>query len=291
MDVLTEIKESFSRGSSLTRLIYLNLGIFLVVGLVRTALFIFTAADTDFFIRYLSVPANLKTLLYHPWSLISYMFFHQDFLHILFNMLWLYWFGQLFLRVFSQRQLLGVYLLGGIGGAVMFIVLYNVLPVFKPVVPNAFALGASASILAVVIAVAVARPNFTIYLLFLGPVRLKYLALFTVLLDVITIPLGNPGGHIAHMGGALTGYLFVRGLSAGIDPTRYLAFLDRLAMPALFRRKKMRVQYGNRPESDYRYNARKAAQRKEVDRILDKIARSGYDSLSKDEKETLFRMK
>lgn len=288
MSIYNEFKDSFRVGSNLTKLIYINLGVFLIYNLIRVLLFVGGNPIGSSYAYLLSVPADFTNLLVRPWTLITYMFFHEEFLHILFNLLWLYWFGQIFLQFLSQRQLVGVYILGGLSGAILFILAYNILPVFAFVKSSAIALGASASILAVVIAVSTLKPNHTIYLLFLGPVKLKYLALFTVLIDIISIPVSNAGGHIAHLGGALFGFIFIKSLNSGRDLTRPLSlFSGKLTF-----RKKQKLKVTHRSSNpDYDYNYRKVKQNQNIDAILDKISKSGYDSLSKEEKETLFRMR
>ncbi|HNY08391.1 MAG TPA: rhomboid family intramembrane serine protease [Tenuifilaceae bacterium] len=290
MSISKEIKDSFRFGSSLTQLIYINLAIFLIYSLVRVIMFIGGTQPGSSYAHWLAVPAGLHQLLSRPWTLLTYMFFHENFLHILFNLLWLYWFGRLFLQHLSQRQLVGVYLLGGITGAIFFIAAYNILPVFRAISSEAMALGASASVLAIVIAVSTLKPNNSIYILFLGEVKLKYLALATIIIDIISIPVSNPGGHIAHLGGAVFGFSFIKLLNRGTDLTKFLNIFSRVKKPKAHRSKNLKVSY-RRPETDYEYNRRKANEQKSIDRILDKIAKSGYDSLSKEEKETLFRMK
>lgn len=284
MTIWDEIKSSFRLGSNLTRLIYINLGVFLLFGLLRVFLFLL-ASPSGWITGFMAVPANLQSLLVRPWTIVTYMFYHEGFLHILFNLLWLYWFGQLFLQFFAQRQLTWVYLLGGISGALLYILAFNLLPPFKGYAEVSLALGASASVLAVVIAVATLQPNFTVYLLFLGAVRLKYLALATVFIDIISIPVSNAGGHIAHLGGALFGFLYVVALRSGTDLAKPFYSISSIRFP---KRNRMKVTYRSH-NPDYDYNYRKAQKQKQIDDILDKIARSGYDSLTKEEKDILFK--
>jgi len=284
MSIWDEIKSSFRLGSNLTRLIYINLGVFLVFALLRVLLF-FAASSSGWITGFMAVPANLQSLMIRPWTIVTYMFYHEDFLHILFNLLWLYWFGQLFLQFFAQRQLTWVYLLGGISGAFLYIIAFNLLPPFKGYAEVSLALGASASVLAVVIAVATLQPNYTVYLLFLGAVRLKYLALATVIIDIISIPVSNAGGHIAHLGGALFGFLYVVALRSGTDLAKPFYSISSIKLP---KRNRMKVTYRSH-NADYDYNYRKVQRQKQIDDILDKIARSGYDSLTKEEKDILFK--
>lgn len=291
MDIWSEIKESFKYGSSATRIIYINLAVFLAYKVTEVIFFLFADGESaSFLIPWFSVPASASELVLKPWTLISYMFFHVDFLHILFNLVWLYWFSKIFLSYFDQSQLVGVYILGGLAGAFLFILAFNLFPVFNQSLPGSVCLGASAGVLAIVIAISAYVPNYTLYLLFLGPVKLKYIALVSIVIDIISIPAGNAGGHIAHLGGALFGFLFVASLKNKTDLTRAFQ-LKQWKWKNPFRRKsKLKVNYGDIPRDDYAYNARKLADQAEIDKILDKISKGGYDSLNKDEKDKLFRM-
>jgi len=288
MSIADELKQSFRSGSTLTKLIYINLAVFLVVKLIGVFYFLFKIEDGFSLISWLAVPADLTNLIYKPWTVLSYMFLHQDFLHILFNMLWLYWFGQIFLHYFDQKKLLSVYLLGGLSGAFIYILTFNIFPVFRDILPVSYALGASASAIAIVIAVSVYAPNHTIHLLFFGPVKLKYIALITILIDILSIASTNAGGHLAHLGGAMFGYFYIVQLKRGNNITKFFdRFMDWVF--SIFKpRPKIKVTY-KRPVNDMDYNKTNAQKQAEIDKILDKIAQSGYESLSKKEKEVLFK--
>lgn len=290
--IFDEIKQSFKQGGMLVKLIYINLGVFLAFNILKAILFL-GGIDIGFKLsQYIAVPAYLPNLASRPWTLFTYMFFHEGFIHILFNMLWLYWLGRIFLGFMTERKLLGVYIMGGISGGFLYILFYNIFPAFSEVLPSSFALGASASVLAVVFAAAAYAPNFTLNLMFIGPVRLKYIAAFMVVLDIIGIAGANAGGHIAHLGGALFGYLFIYFQKQNVDLAKPVYFfIDAFtSSPSAQRRKKMKVEY-SKPKDDYEYNKMKAEQQKEIDAILDKISKGGYDSLTAEEKKTLFRMK
>jgi len=292
MSILDEIKKSFKGGSTLTKLIYINLAVFLAVKLIGVIFFLLSIDPTFSIVNWFAVPADFNNLIFKPWTIFTYMFLHQDFIHILFNMLWLYWFGQIFLRYFDEKKLLSVYLLGGLAGAFLYILAFNVFPVFGNILPLSYALGASASVIAIVIAVSVYAPNFKINLLFIGPVALKYIAIVTIILDILSIASSNAGGHIAHLGGALFGYLYISQLRKGKNITKgFDRFMDKFF--SLFkRREKFKVSYKrpmNDMERDIVYNKEQKAKQEDIDRILDKIATSGYESLSKKEKETLFK--
>ncbi len=288
MAILEEIKDSFRRGTALIRIIYINLAVFVLVNLIDVIFFLFNIQQGSFsLVRWLAVPADFSVLVTRPWTLITYMFLHKGFIHILFNLLWLYWFGRIFLEYLDEKKLTGVYVLGGLSGGLLYIIAFNLFPVFREILTRSFALGASAAVLAIVIAISVYVPNYTIFLLFLGRVKLKYIAIATIVIDLISIASSNAGGHIAHLGGALFGYLYIVQYRKGKDLTRgFNRLLGNLV--SFFKPKPgIRVEY-KRPETDMEYNRRKAEDRKEMDRILEKIARSGYDSLSKKEKDFLF---
>lgn len=290
--IIDEIKKSYKEGGTLVRLIYINLAVFLAYNIIRVFFFLGGSSFGSELSKYLAVPAYLPNLASRPWTIVTYMFFHEGFIHILFNLLWLYWLGRIFLSFMSERKLLGVYIMGGLSGALLYILFYNVFPVFGNVLPVSYALGASASVLAVVFAAATYAPNLTLNLMFIGPVKLKYIAAFMVVLDIIGIAGSNAGGHIAHLGGALFGYLFIYFLKQGVDlgkPVYWLAdvFTESQASQ---RRKRMKVDY-RKTSDDIEYNKLKAEKQAEIDRILDKISKAGYDSLTAEEKKTLFQMK
>jgi len=294
-------------GSIYLKLIFINAGVFLIVNLFELFLFLFSLEGKMPFTlsEYLAVPADLQILLYRPWTVVTYMFLHYDFLHILFNMLWLFWFGRIFLEYLEPKKILSVYLLGGISGALLYIASFNLLPAFEGYVAGSYALGASASVYAIVIAISAFVPEYSIGLLFIGRVKLKYIALFVVVLDILSIAKGNAGGHIAHLGGALFGFLFAIRLKKGKDITKgFSATIDYLF--TIFKAKpKMKVSSSNfkssqkpgsgasyaKTASDLEYNKRKVAEQAEIDRILDKISKYGYESLSKEEKNTLFNQR
>lgn len=289
--IITDLKDSFRRGSIHIQLIYINVAVFVAVTLAGIALQLFNMEQARVF-DWLELPASPARFIMQPWSLLTYMFMHGGLLHILFNMLWLYWFGAIFLNMFSSKHLRGLYVLGGICGGALYMLAYNVFPYFRPYIENSFMVGASASVLAIVAAAAYREPNYPIRLLLLGTLRLKYLALIVIGMDLLLITSENAGGHIAHLGGALAGVWFAAGLNKGRDVT---AWINRAAdgIASLFRRKprkpKMKVHYGNGSrQQDYDYNARKKAQSDEIDRILDKLRKTGYEGLSDEEKKSLF---
>lgn len=287
MGIFDEIKESFKEGSSLTRLIYINLGLFLAIRIVNV--FYFLSGQPFPFLDWLALPADFASLASRPWTLVTYMFLHFDFLHILFNLMWLFWMGQIFLSYFDQKKLLVVYLLGGIFGGLFYVAGYNFFPVFSKIVADSRLLGASASVIAITTALAFYVPNHTIHLMFLGQVRLKYLALVSILLYVIGISSSNAGGNLAHLGGAFFGMIYMlqfkRGMDMGKGIERLFAAIGKLFKP----KPKVRVSYRRPPVDDKEYNRQRNLDQERMNKILEKISKSGYDSLSKEEKEILFR--
>ncbi|MCE4563508.1 rhomboid family intramembrane serine protease [Maribellus sp. CM-23] len=289
MDIWGDIKRTFKEGSVLTRLIYINIGVFLVLKIIGVVFYL--AGQPFSLVDWLAVPSVTSELLHRPWTPLTYMFLHVGFLHLIFNILGLYWFGQLFLYHFEGSKLLSVYLLGGLMGAAFYIVAYNMFPVFDSV--YGLLLGASASIMAVLVAVSFYDPNREIYLFFIGKFPLKYVAAFYVLLSVIGISTSNPGGNIAHLGGALWGWFYISQLRRGKDWGAGLVdLIDRLAesLKGSFKpRSRMKVTYKQPPRNDHDYAHQQHLKQEEINRILDKIGKSGYENLTKEEKELLFK--
>ena len=291
MSVWEGIKDSFKQGSALIKLIYVNVGVWLAITIAYIFLFLFSVPDpSGKILVWLAIPAYLPALLTHPWTIFTYMFTHQNFWHILFNLLWLYWFGIIFLQYFDPKKLIGVYLLGGLSGAFLYVLAFNLFPIFHPVLPHSLAIGASASIMAIIVAISVYVPNYTVHITLIGPVKIKWVALTAFILTTLVDFSSNTGGKFAHLGGAIYGYLFTVQYRRGKDLTRsFNRMLDTLASWFKPRKKTLHVRY-RRPVDDIEYNRQKAEEQKEIDRILDKISKGGYDSLTKKEKEILFRM-
>ena len=245
--------------------------------------------------RWFELPASATQLLQRPWTLFTYMFLHQGLLmHILWNMFALYVFGRIFLNFYSARHFIGTYLLGGLSGALFYVVAYNVFPYFSGVVGSSYLVGASASVLAIVTAAAVRCPDFRLNMLFFGSVKLSTFALVAVLVSVLMLSGDNAGGNFAHLGGAFGGMLVAIALGRGTDITELVNRpLDWFA--SLFKRrskkaKKGRFTYtkGSKRSDDYEYNARKKSDEAQIDKILEKIKKGGYASLTDEEKKRLF---
>ena len=289
MGIWDEIKLTFRNGSNLTRLIYINIAVFVLITIVAVIGFLLNNQEIsgkalDLF----SVPASFHVLLSRPWTLITYMFTHKDIWHILFNMLWLYLFGRIFLEYLDERKLAAVYLLGGISGALVYILAFNFFPAFKGVVADSVAIGASASVMAIVIAIAAYVPDYTVQLFIFGRIKIKYLALGIFILTSIMDFSINSGGKLAHIGGAFFGYFYIINLKHGHDIgkgfNRIIDFFVTLFRP----RKKLKVTH-KKVATEYEYNKIKVEHQKLINNILEKISKGGYDCLTKEEKETLFK--
>jgi membrane associated rhomboid family serine protease len=289
MGIWDDIKKTFRNGSSLTRLIYINIAVFILITIVAVISFLLSNPEVSGkTLTFFSVPSSFKILLFKPWTIITYMFVHKDIWHILFNMLWLYWFGRIFLEYLDQKKLVAVYLLGGISGAIVYILSFNIFPAFTGVVAESVAIGASASVMAVVIAIAAYVPDYTVQLFLFGRIKIKYMALAIFVLTSIMDFSVNSGGKLAHIGGAFFGYFYTINLRQGRDIgkgfNRVIDFFVTLFKP----RKKLKVTH-KKAATEYEYNKIKTEHQTRINSILDKISKGGYDSLTKEEKETLFK--
>lgn len=287
MTIWDEIKESFKEGSALTRLIYINLGIFLIIRILNV--FYFLSGQPFTLLEWLALPADFESLGSRPWTLLTYMFLHFDFLHILFNLLWLFWMGQIFLTYFQPQKLVTIYILGGIVGGLVYVGGFNSFPVFADVVADSKLLGASASIIAIVMVLAVFAPNHVLNLMFIGEVKMKFIALISVLLYVIGISSTNAGGNLAHLGGALAGVVYALQLHREAKSGKVSGGILSNITGLFAAKPKVKVSY-KRPANEIEYNRQKNQEKEHMNQILEKISKSGYDSLSKEEKEFLFRM-
>lgn len=288
-----KLYEKFCNENIVGRFIYVNVAIYIIVAFIGVFATLFEFDyRVDSFMHWFELPASLSTFVCRPWTIISYMFLHERIMHILWNMFALYGFGRIFLSFFSVRHFVGVYLFGGIMGGIFFMLAYNIFPYFDAAVENAYLIGASASVLAIVTASAVRSPNYVVNLLFFGSVRLVTIAVITVVVSLLLLASENAGGNFAHLGGAFAGWLFAYMLNKGKDITLWLnKAIDFMA--TLFKRrssaKKAKFTYQRSSRtSDYEYNARKKENEAKIDEILEKVKTGGYASLSEDEKKQLF---
>lgn len=282
-----EIITSFKSGNTLTKLIYINLGVFLIVGLVNVVLLLFNI-NRGWIDQSLALSSQFSVLIRNPWTLFTYMFLHYQFIHLIINILTLYWFGKIFLEYYSQRDLVGLYIFGGLLGGLLYFIAYATLPLFQ----NQYAslCGASAAIMAIIVACAYTDPERSIRLVLFGNVKVKWLAVFAIVVSLLNVASENAGGNISHLGGALGGFFYVFALRKGKNLTSGInKAIDSIVN--LFKRNKapkMKVTYNQRPMTDQEYNYAKRQESEQIDIILDKIKKSGYDSLSKEERDRLF---
>lgn len=282
--MFNEIKQRYSKANPLFKLIYINIAVYVLVQVVYTSSFLIQNSSIDL-VYLLGMPSQPKELLFRPWTPFTYMFTHFGFTHILFNLIWLYFAGQIFLQYFTAKKLYSIYLLGGLLGGLAYLLAYNLFPAFSQ--QNTQLIGASASVLAILFAVASYVPNYKVNLIFIGPVSIKYLAIASIFIDIISIPKGNAGGHIAHLGGALLGIAFIQQWKKGKDISLSMErLIDQFT--GLFKKKNLKTVY-KKTQSDDEFRSDKVKRSKNIDEILDKIAKSGYDSLNEKEKEYLFK--
>lgn len=277
--------------NGLIQIITINVIVFLVINLVRVILSLSGNLDAYiWFIDKISLPSNIASFLLRPWTLITYFFTHEGFFHILFNMLFLFWFGRIVHELLGNQKLVNLYIMGGIIGGLFYILIYNLIPYYQDRVEQSILLGASAGVFAVVVGAAAYFPNYSLFLLFLGPVKIKYIAMFYVMLSFFRIDGSNAGGDLAHLGGAAIGFLYVIQLKKGNDIGHPITVVLNWFKGLFSSKPKIRVSYKNekqksKPKS--KEDLQKVTQ-EEIDHILDKISQGGYESLTKEEKQKLF---
>lgn len=277
----------FKTADVLTKLIVINAAVFLIV---RLGAF-FMSMPPGWFSRWFVLSDDFETILIRPWSLISYGFLHFDFFHILFNMIWLYWFGRIVLNLFTGKRLLTLYMLGAMSGGLLFALSYSLFPVFQDM--RGYLIGASGAVTAIMIFIATYTPNTEVRI-FTFTLKLWHIALFLFVFDLLRIPSsGNAGGLLAHVGGGVFGYSYAIQLLKGNDIGKWFEnFMDWIANLFKPQAKKpfKKVHRTKRPKSKKSTSqTSKTEKQKRIDAILDKIGKSGYDSLTKEEKDFLFK--
>lgn len=292
MGIRDDVSMHWRTGGATVRLILINLGVFLLYHAVGLVLFLLGLKEPDL-LQWFMATSHLPTLALRPWTVVTYMFTHEAVFHILFNLLMLWFSGRLFEDLLGPRRLVGNYLLGGLFGLALYVLAYNLFPPFQRFAAGSTILGASAAVMGVFIGIAAYRPDMVVHLLLFGAVRLKWIALIYVAIDLISIRQGsNSGGHIAHLGGALLGYLTAVQLKRGRDMSVAFIGLFEGAWDLLSGRKARRLKVAHRGRVAVMADevpTHKRDKQARVDAILDKISRSGYDSLSKEEKDFLFK--
>ncbi len=292
--IINDLKAKIKSNNPVTLLIIINCSVFLLINIFRILTFLsgessLLASIENFIITNLSFPLSYTGLLHKPWTVITYMFMHIDFMHIFWNMISLFWFGQVLTTYTSSKKIIPLYLFGGIAGAIVTLLMITLIPVFNSYI-GAPLLGASAGVTAIIVAAATLAPNVRMNLLFIGPVKLIYVAAFVLFIDVLNIAsYSNVGGNLAHLGGAIMGFIFIsqykKGKDMGKPINQLLSWLKNLF--STNKTNNLKVVH-KRKLTDEEYNYQRNVHQQEIDVILDKISKSGYESLSKKEKDILF---
>ncbi|MBI1222611.1 MAG: rhomboid family intramembrane serine protease [Bacteroidetes bacterium] len=289
--LLSDIRQSFHKGNNMVRkLMFINIGVFIFLNLLIVVSYLTTGSKEGGreLAEWIMLPANPIDFLYRPWTLFTYMFAHIEIWHIFFNMLWLYFMGNLFMEFLGNQKLLRIYIYGGLAGGILYLLGMNVFPVFRE---SAFSsgslLGASAGVMAVIVGIAVLIPNYAIRIIFFD-VKLKYIAFFEVVISIISMYGSNPGGNLAHIGGALVGYFYIRYLR---EHTWFDRFENTVGQfwRKRFRSRRSKKKIYHTVVTHMKVENTQRPDQSEVDAILDKINMSGYESLSQKERETLFK--
>ena len=292
--IVDDIKFSFRSGNMITRLIIMTTAVSLVFIMLKAIL----RGDPGMhlsFIQFLALPGSVLSLLLKPWTLITHLLIHADIWHLLWNMLFLYWFGRIVGDMIGDQRILPLYLLGGLVGAFAYLISYQLMPGI-----GSYALGASAAVMSIVVCAGAIAPDYVMRLILIGDVKLKFIVFFVVLIDIIGVTgTNNTGGHIAHLGGAAFGYFYVWQLREGTDlaiPVRNIinkisGWFKGASASAKQKKTTLNVKYRaeNRKSKTPSSGKDNVSFQAKLDSILDKIKESGYESLSEEEKEFLFQ--
>jgi len=290
MSIIEDLRLQFRMGGITTKLIFWNIILFVLPTITAAILQLFNI-DIDY-LYFVSLSSDPAELLWKPWSLLTYALFHAGIWHLVFNMLMLNFAGSLFLTFFTQKQLLGLYFAGGIFAGIIYILSYMFFPALINI--NTALVGASASIMAILFATVAYSPLMPVRLFIFGNVKLWHIALALIIIDLVQLPANNTGGHLAHLGGAFFGYIYISQLKSGRDIVSWIANIPE-SVSEMFNPKKkptlrkVHQNYTSKPAKTESKIIRKDKTQQQIDEILDKISKSGYDSLTKEEKEFLFR--
>ena len=272
MELKNKINLYISGLNIVEKIILFNITLYLLPFVLKTVLFLFNIKGLSI-VNWFTIDATLSEFILKPWSILTYGFIHGSFSHIFWNMLILYYFGNILKNIFGEKLILNLFLSGIVAGGLTYLISYNLFPVFKGV--NSVMIGASAGVMSVLFFLAAYDPQYRIRIIFFD-IKILYIALFLFFYDIIQIPLNNSGGHIAHIGGALWGYYYSVKYNNGSDLVNsILSYLKK--------------NTNNKPSAKSKTDNKSFNQEK-IDEILDKISDSGYDSLTKSEKEYLFKV-
>jgi membrane associated rhomboid family serine protease len=287
---MSQARILWSTSGAGVRLIIINVIAFVLVFVPISILHLLNRdADGVLILSLLELSGDPLQLLFKPWTIITHLFVHRGLMHILFNMLTLFFTYQLFNRYFDDRRFINVYFVSGFAGALVFLLSVNLFPLFNGLPVNYTAVGASAAVMGVLIAICTYRPDDEVFLFGAFKMKLRWLALLFVFLDLISISNGNEGGHLAHLGGALFGFIWAMNLKNGRDLASFFGKMQDLFSYQKRRKSNLKVAH-KRSVKDEDWNLSNKLRQKRIDEILDKISRSGYDSLSKEEKALLFEL-
>ena len=287
MNIIDDLKLQYKVGGIVIKLIFWNVALFVIPWLLFAVLSL-VGIDIDY-MQYVSLSSNPASLIWKPWSLLTYAFFHTGIMHILFNLIVLNFAGRLFMTYFTGKQLVGLYILSAIFAGIVYISVFYILNISAPIV------GASAAIMAILVATTTYNPLMELRLFIFGNVKLWHVTGVIILVDLMQMRSENMGGHISHLAGAFFGFLFIILLQNGTDLSKIVSsFLDFFTN--LFRKEKstpfikVHKNYNKPVEKTVSKIITKDKSQQQIDEILDKISQSGYDSLNKEEKEFLFRV-
>lgn len=295
--ILDDFKNAWNKpNNALVQIILINLIVFLAL-LVLKVILVISGGEGIYraIITKLMLPADLGVFIIQPWTIFTYFFTHEGFLHILFNMLFLYWFGRIITEFLGSNRVIALYVMGGIVGGIFYILIYNFVPFYHDRVAGSLMLGASAGVYAIVVGAATFMPNYTFFLLLIGPVKIKYIALFYVILSFANTIGSNAGGELAHLAGAGLGYIYITQLKKGNDMGTWVIsvmdyfksfFVSQPKIKVTHRSEKTKRRKSGSSTSSK--NTSSTVEQDEIDAILDKISQSGYESLTKEEKQKLF---
>lgn len=282
MNILDDLKLQYRTGGMVQKLIFWNIGCFLL-----SLVFFYSFSVGKFQIPYwIALSSDIGTFVKAPWTLVAFNFFHYGFFHLIFNLLVLHFAGRLFSIYFTDRQLLGVYVLGGIFSGIIFMLSYIIIG------KAGLLVGASGAIMAILLSATTYAPFMLLRIPLIGIVKLWHVTFVILLLDLIQLPLDNTGGHIAHLGGALFGFLYIKLLQSGTDLSKGISMILDFFVNVSKPKKKTPFKKVHRNTTKKAVNSfqdNKDLTQKQIDDILDKISKSGYDSLTKEEKEFLFK--
>lgn len=283
--IANEVRGQFNYSNMMVKLIIINIAVFVITAVVEA----FAPTFYGHILPYIALPGDLSVLVYRPWTIITHMFLHSGLWHLIYNMLIFHLFGRILGDLLGDRRVLPVYILGGIVGAAFYLLSYQFLSSV-----GFIAMGASAAILAIVFAAVSTAPDYKVNLILIGEVSIKYIGLVILFLDIIgSAKEVNQGGHIAHLGGTLFGFLFIYGIHHGFDVSEYFNrfiswfdFDDRRNKSLRAKKQNTHLKVAHRSD---KIAPRTDSLQSRVDTILEKIKNSGYDSLTEEEKDVLYR--